>query len=196
MLKFLKTTLVGGVVFLVPVVIFIVLMGKALGIAQQLVDPLAKHLPIETIGGLRMARILSVVLVVLVCFVGGLVARTGLASKLVTSLEGSVLSRVPGYALVKSICLDLLGVEEQQMFPPVLVRFDDAWQIGFQVEVLDDGMVTVFLPDVPNPQSGSIFFVTADRVRPAGISFAAAMKGLKRAGVGFRHQLPGLTMKP
>ena len=196
MLKFLKTTLVGGVVFLIPVVIFVVLMGKALGIAHGLVDPLAKHLPIESVGGLRMARILAVVLVVVVCFAAGLAARTSLARKLVIALEGTVLSRVPGYELVKSFSLGLLGVEEQQMFPPVLVRFDEAWQMGFQVEVLDGGMATVFVPDAPNPQSGSIFFVTADRVRPAGISFAAAMKCLKRAGVGFNKQLPALAVEP
>ena len=38
---FLRTTLVGGILFLVPIVVLIIVLSKALAIAHKLVDPIA-----------------------------------------------------------------------------------------------------------------------------------------------------------
>ena len=196
MLKFLKTTLAGGLLFLLPLVILVAIVDKALPIAHRLVGPLAEHLPFDSVVGVGAPAVLAVVLVIVFCFSAGLLARTKLARRIVLSLETSVLSNIPGYDLVKNVSQDLLGVEEDARFSPVLVRFDEAWQIGFQIEVLDGGLVTVFIPDVPNPRSGAVFFVTADRVRAAGMPFSAAIRCLKRAGIGFGPHLKGPAMNP
>ena len=42
----------------------------------------------------------------------------------------------------------------------------------------------VFVPGAPNPQSGSVYLMTEDRIKPAGIPPAAALKCLTRLGAG------------
>src|SRR5439155_24568062 len=94
---FLRTTLVGGILFLVPIVVVLIVLNKALAIAHKLVDPLAARLPFESLIGFRTPLVLAITLLVIFCFVTGLFARTALAKRSVGWLESSVLSNVPGY---------------------------------------------------------------------------------------------------
>ena len=191
--KFLRTTLVGGLLFLAPIVVLIILLGKALALTHKFVDPLAARLPVQSIIGLRTPMLLAVALIVLFCFLAGLFARTAFAKRVVNDLETMVLSNLPGYEFLKGMGVSILGVENKGAYPVVLARFDDAWQIGFRVEGLENGLVAVFVPDAPNPQSGAVYFMTSDRVKSAGISTAATLKCLKRLGVGSDALLRGLT---
>src|ERR1700687_4476769 len=87
----------------------------------------------------------------------------------------------------------ILGVENQSTYPVVLARFDDYWQIGFRIEVLENGLVAFFIPDAPNPQSGAIYFMTSDRVSLTDSPLAVALKCLRRLGAGWDallHDLP------
>jgi uncharacterized membrane protein len=196
LLQFLRTTLVGGLLFLVPIVVLVVVLGKALAVVHKVVDPLAEHLPVHSIIGLRTPMVLAMGVIVVFCFFAGFFARTVLAQRLVRRLESSVLSNVPGYQLLKGMGESMLGVEKQGAYPVMLVRFDDAWQIGFQVEALENGLVAVFIPDSPNPQSGSVRLLTADRITPANIPPATALKCLQRLGAGSKALLTGLQLPP
>ena len=127
---------------------------------------------------------LATALLVIFCFAAGLFARTALAQRGVHWLESAVLSNVPGYQFLKSVGESLLGVEQEPAPQVVLARIEEAWQIAFVVERLEDGHLAVFVPGAPNPQSGSVYFMTEDRIRPAGIPPAAALKCLTRLGAG------------
>jgi hypothetical protein len=67
MLQFLRTTLVGGLLFLVPIIVLVVVLGKALVLAHQLVDPLAEHLPVHSVVGLRTPILLAIAIIMLKC---------------------------------------------------------------------------------------------------------------------------------
>jgi uncharacterized membrane protein len=184
LLQFLRTTLAGGVLFLVPIIVLIVILGKAGDIAHKLVDPLAARLLFESLIGLRTPVALVIGLIVLFCFLAGCFARTALAQRIVRTLETAVLSNVPGYEFFKSVGEGMLGGKPTVAHETVLARIEDAWQFDFLVERLENGSIAVFIPGAPNPYSGAVYFMTADRVRPAAIPLAAAMKCLKRLGAG------------
>ena len=194
LLQFVRTTLVGGLLFLVPIVVLVMILGKALAVAHKLADPLAARFPVESVVGVRTPLLLAIVLLVFFCFLAGFLARAALARKMVRGLEAAVLSKVPGYALLKSVSESLLGVEPQGAFPVVLARLDDTWQIGLRVEELDNGLVAVFVPDAPNPQSGAVVFLTPDQFKPTDIPLAAALKCLKHHGAGSNALLRGLPV--
>src|SRR5947209_136091 len=84
-LHFLLTTLIGGLLFLVPLVVVAVVLEKALGLAHKVVEPLAAHMPIDF--GLHTPRVLASVLILLFCFFSGLFARTAVARRMIVSLE-------------------------------------------------------------------------------------------------------------
>ncbi len=174
----------GGILFLLPVIVVVIILGKALAIAGKIVGPLAAHLPFESFIGLDTPLLMAMVLLVLFCFLTGVFARTALAQKAVGWLETSVLSNVPGYEFVKSLSGSLLGYEKQTAYPVVLARIEDCWQLAFLVERIEGGHVAVFVPGAPSPQSGSVYFMTEDRIRLLDIPSTAVMKCLKRYGLG------------
>jgi uncharacterized membrane protein len=190
----MRTTLVGGLLFLVPIIVLVVILGKALAIAHQLVDPLAEHLPVRSVIGLRTPILLAIAIIVLCCFLAGVLARTVLARKLVRRLETAVLANVPGYELIKGMGESMLGVEKQTGHQVVLARIEDAWQIAFLVERLDSGPVAVFVPGAPNPLSGSVYFMTQDRIKVVDIPASGAMKCLRRVGAGSNALLRGVSI--
>ena len=78
----------------------------------------------------------------------------------------------------------MLGVGETADYPVVLANLGGAWRVGVQTDVQSENLVAVFIPNSPNALSGGVFLVAPDRVRPAGISLAAAMAILRRCGTG------------
>ena len=190
-LNFLRTTLVGGLLFLVPIIAVVMVLGKAFHFAHMIVDPLVAHLHVESVVGLPTPMPLAIALIVAFCFFAGLFSRSTPARKIVQGLEDAVLSKVPRYEFLKGAGESVLGVQKEGANPVVLVRFDDNCQIGIQVDKAENGLVAVFVPDAPNPQSGSVYFVTPDRVQPANIPLASALQCLKRLGAGSKPLLRG-----
>ena len=169
MLRLIRTTIIGGMIFLIPIAIFVAVIGHGLKITGAIAKPLAAVLPVDMIGRLAVANVLAIVLLLLICFVAGLLARLALARKAVDALEANVLARLPAYALLKTKTQSMLSPDIEGMSVAV-VRFDDLWQIGFEIERIEGGKVALFLPGSPDPWSGSVCIAEADRVaaRSAG----------------------------
>jgi uncharacterized membrane protein len=182
--KFVRTTIVGGLFFLAPIVVLIVILAKAFDYAKKGLNAVLVHVPAASDLGAGAATVLAVVLVALICFVAGLVARSVSAQRVVNALESSVLSKIPAYDYLKQESASALGVAEIAELPVVFVPMEGGWQLGVRTEALSNDLISVFVPGAPNPHSGSVFFFSADTVRPAGVKMAAALNCLRRCGAG------------
>jgi uncharacterized membrane protein len=136
MKEFFKTTLIGGALFLLPIVLVMVIL-----------------------------TLLAVGLLILVSFGAGIVARTGLGSRISGWFANSFLGNLPQYQVVKSMAEGLSEVKSDSDLKPVLVSIADGWQIGYLLEPLENGWLAVFLPKAPTPTSGDVKYLPADRVR-------------------------------
>jgi uncharacterized membrane protein len=188
-LAFVKTTLVGGLVFLVPAVLLWLVVGKAVALLRRLAQPLAAQLPRDSLLGALAADAMVVVLVILGCFLAGLLARVSLANRVVKKAEAGVLWRIPGYALVKALTESLDQRLPASSMHPVLIHFDDAAQLAFEVDRLTDGRRVIYLPSAPDPRAGSVLIMDQDRVEPVPISCAAAIGALSGLGRGIGASL-------
>jgi len=193
MYNFLKTTVLGGVLFLVPVVVLIAILEKALGVAQKAAVPLADVIFRGTFlhDHAYVSDLLALGLLLVVCFLAGLAAKTSFARKSVDALEKKVLAKVPTYDSVKSKFLATLQSQSQEgeAMRPVLARFEDSWQIAFEVERIPGGIITVYVPGAPDPWSGSVCFMTEDRIQAIDPPMSPVMKTLKDLGKGSNEQL-------
>lgn len=189
MVQFLKTTVIGGIVFMVPIVILIVIIGKAIKLANKLATPLSAIIPVDGIGNIAVADLLAVVIILLICFFAGLATKSKLARKFVGTLESKVLSNVPVYGFLKSKIDAIVQPEKAEGMEPVLVRFDDYWQVAIEVERIPEGTVAIYLPGAPDPWSGSVCYVTEDRVQSLDLTLLPALKTLRGYGKGSEEQL-------
>ena len=191
--EFLKATLIGGLLFLVPGVLIVIVLGKAMQLARRVTEPIYDALP-DAVFGVGVATVVSVLVLVLIAFVAGLFARTQFGKRIGASLEHSLLGGLPQYQMVKSMAEGMAQVESTDNVTPVLVSVEDAWQIGYLLEPLENGWVAAFLPQAPTPMSGNVMYLPADRVRPLAITMVQAMAIVKRMGVGSAEALRGTDL--
>lgn len=188
---FVKTTVKGGLWFLFPFVVLVIVVGKAQEITVRFVTPLAERIPVHSILGMGLVRILAVIILLLFCFISGLFSKTEAARKIAGWLENTFLSKLPGYDFLKSIGANLLHLEKAGSHTVVLARIEDSWQIGYITEELDNGLFAVFVPDAPMPFSGGLFFMTEDRFQRLKISIPEAQQCIRRLGHGSKALFPG-----
>lgn len=193
--SFIKTTFIGGLFFVIPVVLVIVLIGKAVEILRKLVAPIADNIPVETIGGITLARIIALFLLLLICFVAGLLAKTKKANAIKNWIENNILSHIPGYSLLKGMTESAIGLDSEDLKVVVLVDIEEVWQIGFLMDEIDDKLSAVYIPGAPNPMSGDVFFVKNDRLKKLDLPELSAMKIYKKLGLDAKSILQGEISK-
>jgi len=182
--QFIRTTVIGGIVFLIPFVVLVFVLGKAFQFVSHATGPLSKIVPLDSVADVAVADIIAAALILLLCFAAGLIARTAVADRLVRGLEGRVLARVPIYHFVKGMTTSVVEAEKGDAMRPVLARLDDYAQLAFEIERTAAGAVVVYLPGAPNPWSGSLCLMSAERVTPLDISMLAAVQNIKQLGKG------------
>jgi uncharacterized membrane protein len=192
MLKLVKTTVLGGLIFLLPIAVLGYIVGKIVATAQKLAEPISEKLHVSSVAGVSSTIIIAVVGLFVVSFLAGLFARTRIAQQTVKELETHLLGRVPAYGLLKSLGTDIVSPEQESERRVVLVRFDDAWQLAIKVNTAGEGSHTVvFLPDSPTPQSGTVMIVESSRVHETDIPLRKAMSVLAVRGMGLHDALKG-----
>ena len=182
-MNFLKTTAIGGLVFLVPLVVVVAILGKALGLMRDLVALIESRVPMITIGDLLVLNLIAVLVLFLVCFLAGLIARSPQGRRLGKRVESTLLATLPGYSVIAGFANSLRTSEEQSRdFVPVLAHFDDSSQLAFEVERTPKGKVVVYLPGAPDPWSGSVVYLTEDRVESVSMSVGDVVRCIRMLG--------------
>ena len=175
--------LIAGVLFVLPVYLAILLLLKAAKSLGGLVKPLTRLVP----EWFPAENLLSFLLVLLVCLLVGMALRTSIGRTARTRIEHSLLQKIPGYTLFRSMTRQIAGDSQETAWKPALVEIEDALVPAFIVEELDDGRFTVFVPSVPTPLAGAIYILTAARVHPVNVPFTQAIKAITRWGSGSKE---------
>ena len=183
-LNALKTTLIGGAVFLLPLIVVVVVLGQAMALVSKLAVPLAAQFPQHTIGGVAVATLVALALVLVICYGAGLLARAAFARALSERFEDRLHALYPRYTVIKAMTQSLGTQAGDKSLKTVLATFDDHQLLAMEVERLTDGRVVLFLPGAPDPWSGSVVLVEPQRVQPISEDITALNISLKRLGRG------------
>ena len=131
--RFWRTTFIGAILFLVPISGLILILARPLEIAKKLVAPIDELLPFESVIGLETPVALALLLIIFVCFLAGLFARTRFAKAVLKKLEAAVLAKIPGYELLKGLGATLTGTEGANSYPVVILNMDGNRQIAMLI---------------------------------------------------------------
>ena len=186
---FVKTMVIGGVLFFIPLIILIVILQKAFQIAAVLVMPIIKLLNVTHIFGIGVEIIVAIAIILFILYLGGLISKTSRAKNAVKKIEDALLSKVPGYDMIKNMGESFVGFEGNTSISTVLARIEDAWQYGFLIEEIEGEQYAVYVPGAPNPMSGSVYILEKDRIKKTNIPLQAAMKSLRGLGIGSNELL-------
>lgn len=183
-LKPLTTTIIGGLVFLLPLIVLLAVLGQGVALMAGLAQPVAALFPYRQVGGVALVSLIALLLLLLLCYGAGLLARAALGRTLSASFEDRLQRLYPRYTIIKGMT-QAFGIDGVQSgLKTVLVSFDDHQILAFEVERLADGRVVVFLPGAPDPWSGSVVMVAQDRVEGVSVEIRALHRSLNRIGRG------------
>ena len=182
--QFIKTTILGGLIFLVPLFVVTIVLAKAHEFMAKIAEPFSALIPLDTIGGVAIANILAILAILLCCLIVGMLAKGDTAKRLLKSTEEKLLV-IPAYAFVKGVTDSLISSEEAaKAFVPVIVKFDDNAQMAFEIERSEGGNVVIYLPGSPNPWSGSVVYFKEDRVERLDMTVPEAINNIRHLGRG------------
>ena len=183
LMLFIKTTIAGGIFFLIPVVVLVFVGAKAFSILQSISKPIAAKLPFTNIAGVADDTIITVVLLLLICFLSGIFMRTKLAKRIVKWLDDRVLVYIPGYSYIQALSTDWFSKERTANWKPASIFVDDNEVICFVVDETED-YCSIFLPSAPSPSSGSICVRKKKDVTFLPITMSAAIMMIRQLGKG------------
>lgn len=187
MWNFVRKALIGGLLFWLPVI-------ATLWIIQfivHLMDKPLSFLPLEyRIPGL------GIVIAVLVLFLTGVLVGNFIGRKLVDAWE-YILNRIPLvrsiYSAIKQVLQTVLVPSGQSFRQVLLVQFphQDSWTVAFLVgdspkevhDLLQQDLLTVYVPTTPNPTSGYIIMVKRANTRVLAMTVEEALKYVVSLGV-------------
>ena len=181
--EFVVRALVAGLLILVPLYLAVLLLLKAMQSVVGLVKPFAMLLP----DWFPAEHVLSLLLVLIVCFLVGVAVRTPTGRAIRERIEKTLFERLPGYALLRSLTQRLAGQGEENVWKPALVEIEDALVPAFIIEELEDGRFTIFVPSVPTPFAGAVYILSPERVHPLDIPFTQAVQSVSRWGSGSKE---------
>lgn len=189
---FLKTTAIGGLIFLLPLIVIGILVGEIAPIVLAIAKVLSNSSYIDTDKPADVALLfaLSIAIVVLMCFLAGMIARWSIGQKLSRFMEKNLIILFPRYAIYREQLKGSIGGEHNKPeLIPVLVRFDDVTRLAFEAERTEGSLVSIFLPGSPDPWTGNVIFMSPDRVERLDIPFSEALGICERMGRESLHFL-------
>jgi uncharacterized membrane protein len=181
----LRDLLIDGVLLALPLGAAAYLLHKVVSLLVPLLAPAAHLLPPGHWFGVAAIDLAALVLLALALLGLGLFSRSRAGRRLAETLEQLVLSKIPGYLMIKSIAADFGSGEQDEGLRPVLVSFDDNQVLGFMVEKDDaTDRIAVFLPGSPSPSGGNVVVVPGARVQLLDASLGLSRRAMKQRGLG------------
>jgi len=177
---FLKVTLVGGLLVVLPLWVSLLLLLKAIKGALAVLQPIAKLVPQRFVHH----DVVALCLLILICFGVGLVIRTELGKRFGDWLEQHLLGRLPGFSIIRGMVRQFAGKGDEQSFQPALVEIEEALVPAFIIEKHADGQFTVFVSSSPTPMAGAIYILQPERVHPVDVPLRKAMVCVTKWGAG------------
>jgi len=179
-LVFATRALLTGLLIVVPVYLALLLLLKGMGSIVGLVRPIAQLMP----EWMPAETLLSLLIVLLICFLVGLAVLTGPGHALRDRIEKGIFEKVPGYTLLRGLARQMAGGSRDKVWNPALFETDEGLLLAFIIEEFEDGRYTIFVPSIPTPFAGSVYVVEKKRVHPLDVPFAQALQTVSRWGAG------------
>jgi len=193
--QFLKRTMVSGLIALIPLTITIAVLSWLLTWLDSFAAPVIRRL----LGLDTHIPGLGILLMLIVIFLAGFVASNVLGRKLITWFE-DLMMRLPVarrvYHPVRKILDTFTMAGETRTWKTVVVEYPrrGAWMIAFIAgdmpsEAPGEDLVSVFVPNTPNPAAGRVVIVPRRDVVPVDLSVEEALEFVVSGGTAFSNVL-------
>jgi len=185
--NFIRTSLIGGLIVVLPVAILLFTFTWLFQVTTNIIQPLTDLFMKKSFSQAEIiADILVIILIILTCFVIGVLIKTAFGRFLHETLEQNFLRPLPGYSLVKETVVQFIGNNQSPFSSVALVQIfeNQTMMTAFVTDKHQDGSYTVFVPTGPNPTSGNIYHLQGQYVHHIDVTVEDAMRSIISCGAG------------
>jgi uncharacterized membrane protein len=183
-MNFLKTTLLGGLFVLLPLMLLWIAIKEIGAALVALATPIADLFPPGVFDHLTAPGVVALVLITATSFVLGLAARFSWLSLAGRQFENAVLNKVPMYRMLKIISSALIDSNSKGVVPALVTDASGGGDPCYVIERHRDGRATVLLPWSPASFAGSIKVVQQDNLEILACSLDDFSRSISQIGVG------------
>jgi uncharacterized membrane protein len=182
---FTRTTVIGGAMFLLPIFVVCIVLGKIFGLMSGLTDPIVAALGVESVGGIAVGHLITILGIVVLAFLAGLFARTPAGQSALTWIREGVSATIPQFSLIQDVARNIGSESDEEVaeMPVVLVPTDAGWALGLLLEAEGDWHA-VFLPGAPQMSSGSVAYAHTDQIHHTDLTLKQLWMMLRGRGKG------------
>ncbi len=184
--NFIRTSIVGGLLIILPVALLAAVFTWLFNFITKLIQPLTDLVLKQSETMEFIADLIVIMIILLICFLVGLLVRTKLGEYIHKVVEDFLLLKIPGYNLIKETLLQFLGNRKTPFSSVALVNIfcNETLVTAFITDEHNDGSYTVFVPTGPNPTSGNIFHMKDKYVHKVNVPVEEAMRSIISCGSG------------
>jgi hypothetical protein len=176
---FLRTTILGGALFLMPIVVLTFLLNKAFDFARRELKQSRSSSPINWFRKRQRRRRWRSPSSSSSAFC--LLGRTVLTQKIMSRLESAMLSNVPAYGYLKQAGSSMKGLGE--IAEPRGARANrGAWRLGVRRIWWGAALPRFSFLTRPTRFRALFFFLASDKVRPLDLPLASTLRCLEQCG--------------
>ncbi len=194
LLAFLKLTALGGLLVLLPLLLFILMMkemvGLVVGLVVGLATPIAGLFPAGIFKDSTLSVPLALALLAGTSLLIGLAMKSNTARKFGQWMEDRTIKKLAIYQFVKTLVSGLVGTEDNTKFKPALFDTQTGSQeIIYLIEDLGNGEVTALFPIAPTGFAGPVKIIPKDRIIPLDASLGEVNLVFNHMGLGLGRLL-------
>lgn len=195
--KFIKTTLLGGIGLLLPIILSVIILRWLFTVITNQIAPMTQILVQKTGINKTFADGMTIAVIIIICFVVGVLGKTGIGGFVHRTLEKRILTIMPGYTLFRSTIRQFLGQKTSPFSRIALVRpYDnDTMMTAFITDEHPGGYYTVFAPSALNPTTGLILHLKKEKVHLVDVSIEDAMRSIITCGTGSCKLLSQVSLR-
>lgn len=183
--KIIRNHIITGFIFMMPVLITIVVIGKFWDKLLKLGGKVSKVFRVDTLLGASGDAIIAVILLIAICVMAGFLVKLTLFKRMSESLDEKLAHFIPGYNDVRRQTKVKIGDRpKEEVFDTCLVQTQGHWEPAYLIDVTDTGDAIVFIPAAPGFNTGQVAIVPVDCYKKLKIDSTMLNSYLKKLGKG------------
>lgn len=184
-LAFFKLTAMGGLLVLLPILLFILLLTEIVNLVVGLATPIADLFPPGTFDDPEHPVALAVILLVGASLLIGIAMKSKTAIWLGGWLQAKTVGNLPLYRFVKSLVSGLIGADKADNFKPALLDAGNGQrEFVYVVEDLGNGELISLCPHAPSGFVGPLKIVPAHDITRLDASLGEISLVFNHMGLG------------
>jgi uncharacterized membrane protein len=190
-LDFVKTTILGGLVAIVPLAVLIVSLGMILQVLLDISVVLKDVLPFPPLINTVIVFAVAAVALLIICFAAGLLVKTAFGHASVEKMHAFFSKHLPLYQTVRDITRNAAGMQGRE-FDLALIDLHGsrARVLGAVMEELPENRVAAYIPMSPTLGVGQVYVLPADSVQKMDVPIADFAGAISQWGVGTEKLFP------